>query len=66
MTRTSRDVYINPLGKFIMLRQSEQSLEFIKEQGLKLWKGYDYNKQEWVFEGKKDTRTLEELREARA
>jgi len=28
----------------------------------KLWNGYDYEKQEWVFEGKKDTRSLEELR----
>lgn len=27
----------------------------------KLWSGYDYEKQEWVYEGKKDTRTLEEL-----
>jgi len=29
-----------------------------------LWKGYDYKNQYWVFEGKKDTRTLEELRKA--
>ena len=29
-----------------------------------LWNGYDYEKQEWVFEGKKDTRTLGELRAA--
>lgn len=26
-----------------------------------LWNGYDYDKQYWVFEGKRDTRTLEEL-----
>lgn len=26
-----------------------------------LWNGYDYEKQFWVFEGKRDTRTLEEL-----
>jgi len=26
-----------------------------------LWKGYDYKNQYWVFKGKRDTRTLEEL-----
>ena len=29
-----------------------------------LWNGYDYVMQCWVFEGKRDTRTLEELQEA--
>ena len=29
-----------------------------------LWKGYDYKNQYWVFEGKKDIRTLEEIRKA--
>lgn len=29
-----------------------------------LWNGFDYVLQCWIFEGKKDVRTLEELREA--
>ena len=28
-----------------------------------LWNGYNYEHQYWVFEGKEDTRTLEELQE---
>lgn len=60
--RTSRDVYKNALGALIQLSQNEQSREFIAAHGLTLWSGYDYDRQEWVHEGKKDTRTLEELR----
>ncbi len=60
--RTSKDEYINPLGQIILLSQSEQSEEFIKKQGLKLYNGYDYKNQYWVFNGAKDNRTIEELR----
>ena len=27
----------------------------------KIWQGYDYDKQMWIFNGKPDTRTLAEL-----
>lgn len=30
-----------------------------------LWRGYDYKNQYWIFEGKKDTRTLEEIKRSR-
>lgn len=60
--RTSKDIYVNSLGQFILLGQNEQTREFIKKKKLKIWSGFDYDKQEWIFEGKKDTRTLEELK----
>lgn len=60
--RTSKDEYISPLGKLIILGQSEQSAEFIKENNLKLYNGYDYERQYWVYKGERDTRTLEELK----
>lgn len=64
--RTSRDEYINPLGRLIMLHNnSHQSTEFIKEHKLKLYNGYDYENQYWVHNGKRDTRTLEELKRDR-
>ena len=31
-----------------------------------LWNGYDYERQYWVFEGNRDTRTLEELADSYA
>lgn len=37
--------------------------EVVKDGGV-LWNGYDYKKQEWVYQGQKDVRTLEELRAA--
>ena len=61
--RTSKDVYKNPLGRLItLLNNSEQSDEFIKAHGLKLWNGYDYKNQYWVHNGERDTRTLDELK----
>lgn len=60
--RTSKDQFINPLGQLINLGQNEQSREFIKEHGLKLWNGYDYDRQMWIRNGAEDTRTIEELR----
>ena len=30
----------------------------------KLWNGYDYTNQYWVYEGKRDTRTIAELEQA--
>ena len=29
------------------------------------WTGYDYKNQYWVFEGKKDTRTIKEIKRSR-
>ena len=29
----------------------------------KLWNGYNYEEQKWYYEGKPDTRSLEEIRE---
>ena len=60
--RMSRDEYVNPLGAKILLGQNEQSQEFIKEHRLKLYNGYDYVNQCWIHNGKKDERSLEELR----
>ena len=63
--RTSKDEYINPAGRLIMLPNNKyQSQEFIKEHKLKLYNGYDYENQCWIYKGKKDTRTLEELKAA--
>jgi len=58
--RTSKDIYKRQDGAFIAVGGME-----IAPEDSKLWKGYDYDKQYWVFEGKRDTRTLEELRKSR-
>lgn len=55
--RTSHDIYKLPDGSLVAIDGMTEP-----PQGSTLWKGYDYDKQEWVFEGKKDTRTLEQLR----
>ena len=59
--RTSKDIYRLASGQFLAVSQSEQP-----PKGSKLWQGYDYERQYWVFEGKQDTRTLEELRKTKA
>lgn len=33
-------------------------------EGATLYHGYDYENQYWVYEGKRDTRTLEEIKNA--
>jgi hypothetical protein len=53
--RTSCDQYMHE-GQIINVSPSDEAPE-----GSTLWNGYDYTKQYWVFEGKRDTRTLEEL-----
>ena len=55
--RKSNDVYKMPNGELIEINQMTQPPE-----NAKLWQGYDYEKQEWVFNDKKDIRTLEELK----
>ena len=57
MTRISKDHYKMPDGKDIFVSGGETPPE-----GATLWNGYDYIKQQWIFKGKRDTRTLEQLR----
>ena len=57
--RFSKDQYRLQDGRIVGVSQSEEAPE-----GATLWNGYDYVKQEWVFEGKKDERTIEELKAA--
>ena len=52
------------LYKFILPYSQRMRTSSDEYRNGKLWNGYDYDKQEWVFEGKKDTRTLEEIQEA--
>lgn len=60
MSRTLNDVYKLANGQLIEVGQNEQAPPLAK-----LWHGYDYNNQYWVYEGEKDTRTLEELQASR-
>ena len=55
--RTSKDLYCLISGEIVAVSLDEKAPE-----GATLWQGYDYERQFWVFEGKKDERTLEELR----
>ncbi|MCX6724220.1 MAG: hypothetical protein NT155_03575 [Candidatus Staskawiczbacteria bacterium] len=55
--RTSNDEYILPDGKIISLGQDQQP-----PKEARIWNGYDYQNQYWVYQGKRDTRTLTELR----
>lgn len=59
MTRVSKDEYKLPTGESVFIG----GMDTVPE-GAVLWNGYDYSKQEWVHQGKKDVRTLEELRTA--
>lgn len=61
MSRSSCDQYRLPSGIVVNCTSAKIEQEILKDGGV-LWNGYDYQKQEWVFEGKKDMRTLEELR----
>lgn len=54
--RTSKDIYKLD-NKLIAVSCAE-----FPPVGSILWQGYDYEKQMWIFEGKKDERTLEEIR----
>ena len=57
--RISKDEYKLSSGEIIALSQDEQP-----PQGAQIWNGYDYHNQYWVFNGQRDTRTLEELQQA--
>jgi len=55
--RTSKDEYKTKTGEIVAISQNEQP-----PQGAKIWNGYDYENQCWMHNGRKDTRTLEQLR----
>ncbi len=55
--RTSKDEYKLPTGEVVALSQNEQP-----PTGARIWNGYDYQRQYWVRNGERDTRTLEQLR----
>lgn len=57
--RTSSDIYKLKNGKFVAIDQNKKP-----PKDSKLWSGYNYNLQEWWFKGRKDIRTLKELRKA--
>ncbi len=57
--RTSKDEYKMPDGSMVYIGGMDEV-----PAGAVLWKGYDYTNQYWVFEGRRDTRSLEELRAA--
>lgn len=61
MSRTSNDQYKLVTGEIIELNQMQEV-----PQGAILWNGYDYEKQYWVYNGERDTRTLEELQSSLA
>lgn len=63
MSRLSCDQYRLPNGVIVNCTSAKIEAEILKDGGV-LWNGYDYKKQEWIYQGKKDTRTLEELRES--
>lgn len=56
--RNSNDIYKLSNGKLISINQMTKS-----PKDSKLYTGYDYDLQEWRFEGKKDIRTLKELKQ---
>lgn len=59
--RTSTDEYITKDGKIVAVSQDE-----LPPEGSRIWNGYDYKNQYWVFHGERDTRTIEELRQSLA
>lgn len=60
--RKSNDEYRLPTGEIVSV--SQWDINELPEDA-KLWNGYDYENQYWVHEGKRDMRTLEELRAER-
>jgi len=55
--RTSKDEYRTLDGHIVVVSQDEKP-----PINSKIWNGYDYDKQEWIYKGEKDTRTIQELR----
>ena len=51
-----KDIYKLANGKLMAFGQGVYI-----PQGAKLWNGYNYKNQCWIYHGKKDTRTLEEI-----
>ena len=51
--RTSKDIYKLNNGKFVAIGGDQEP-----PKNGKLWHGYNYDLQEWWFEGKKDIRTF--------
>ena len=54
--RKSTDTYKLANGELVEIDQMTQ-----QPKGATLWRGFDYERQIWIFNGKEDTRTLEEL-----
>ncbi len=54
--RTSRDIYKLPSGVLVAI-----SCDTKPPEGATIYMGYDYINQYWVYKGKRDTRTIEEL-----
>ena len=55
--RTSKDQYKMSNGTIVSIPQSE-----LPPRNAKIWNGYDYVNQYWIHNGKRDNRTLAELR----
>ena len=55
--RTSKDICKLPDGRLMEVDHTTD-----RPENAVIWNGYDYDKQQWIYNGKKDTRTLEELR----
>ncbi len=55
--RTSNDEYKLCNGSIVSLNQNTEP-----PKGAVIWNGYDYENQCWIYQGEKDTRTLEQLR----
>ena len=56
MSRTSHDIYKLPSGELVPV-----SCDQAPPENSTLWNGYDYDKQEWFYQGQKDTRTIEQI-----
>lgn len=54
--RTSCDQYKTIDGNIINVGGMD-----LPPEGSTLWNGFDYDNQYWVYNGQKDTRTMEEL-----
>ena len=57
--RISKDIYKTVEGELVAIDQMTEP-----PTNSKIWEGYDYEHQYWVSEGKRDTRTLDEIKNA--
>ncbi len=55
--RKSSDIYKLSNGKLVII-----NLDTRPPANATLWRGYDYDNQFWVFEGKRDCRSLSEIK----